>query len=106
MLSVNVQHVRAITAEPTTSPNVLSQEKSNVLFFFGVVSRSRRSTGKQLGLWKQSWAKGLFFGMNVLHERKGVLRIGDEVQVLRVAKKAPPDTGTAGTSSSSGLKAD
>ncbi|CAM9883266.1 unnamed protein product [Sphacelaria rigidula] len=63
-------------------------------------------TGKQLGLWKQSWAKGLFFGMNVLHERKGVLRIGDEVQVLRVAKKAPPDTGTAGTSSSSGLKAD
>lgn len=37
--------------------------------------------------WKDSWAKQVFFGMNVLHERRGVLRVGDGVDVLRVAKK-------------------
>lgn len=41
--------------------------------------------------WKESWAKGVFFGMNVLHERRGVLRVGDGVDVLRVAKKTPLD---------------
>lgn len=49
--------------------------------------RFLRRTGAQLGLWKESWAQDLFFGMNVLHERNGVLRVGNEVEVLRVAKR-------------------
>lgn len=45
--------------------------------------------GSQVTEWKESWAKCVFFGMNVLHERRGVLRVGDGVDVLRVAKKTP-----------------
>ncbi|CAM9131062.1 unnamed protein product [Laminaria digitata] len=47
--------------------------------------------GSQVAKWKESWAKAVFFGMNVLHERRGVLRVGDGVDVLRVAKKTPLD---------------
>lgn len=43
--------------------------------------------GSQVMKWKESWAKSVFFGVNVLHERRGVLRVGDGVDVLRVAKK-------------------
>lgn len=37
--------------------------------------------------WKEKWAKDVFFGMNVMHESRGVLRVGDSVDVLRVASK-------------------
>ncbi|CAM9315907.1 unnamed protein product [Discosporangium mesarthrocarpum] len=52
---------------------------------------SKFRTGAQLGLWKQSWAEGLFFGQNVLHEAQGMIRVGDRVEVVRVSTlgKAP-----------------
>lgn len=43
--------------------------------------------GSHVTPWKKQWAKDVFFGMNVLHESLGVLRVGDEVDVLRVASK-------------------
>eukprot|EP00904_Undaria_pinnatifida_P007234 jgi/Undpi1/3640/HiC_scaffold_16.g07010.m1 len=48
-------------------------------------------TGSQVAAWNESWAKRLYFGVNVLHEQRGVLRVGDGVDVLRVAKKMPLD---------------
>lgn len=54
---------------------------------------TRCRAGSHVTQWKESWAKEVFFGMNVLHERRGVLRVGDEVEVLRVAKKAIPKVG-------------
>ena len=41
--------------------------------------------GSHVTPWKEKWAKDVFFGMNVLHESNGVLRVGDQVDVLRVA---------------------
>ncbi|CAM9360316.1 unnamed protein product [Pylaiella littoralis] len=42
--------------------------------------------GSYVTQWKEKWAKDVFFGMNVLHESGGVLRVGDEADVLRVAR--------------------
>ncbi|CAM9195057.1 unnamed protein product [Choristocarpus tenellus] len=50
-------------------------------------------TGAHLSLWKESWAKGIFFGQNVLHEGQGVLRVGDKVEVLRVVAKGSTSEG-------------
>ncbi|CAM9439941.1 unnamed protein product [Scytosiphon promiscuus] len=44
--------------------------------------------GSHVAQWKEKWATDVFFGVNVLHESKGVLRVGDKVEVLRVARKA------------------
>ena len=46
----------------------------------------RTSTGAQVVQWNESWANKVFFGVNAEHERNGVLRVGDVVEVLRVAK--------------------
>lgn len=44
--------------------------------------------GSRVTPWKEKWAKEVFFGMNVLHESVGELRVGDEVDALRVASEA------------------
>lgn len=48
--------------------------------------RNDGRAGSHVCQWEKSWAKDVFFGVNMLHERRGVLRVGDEVEVLRVAK--------------------
>ncbi|CAM9589741.1 unnamed protein product [Ectocarpus sp. 6 AP-2014] len=44
-------------------------------------------TGSHVAPWNEKWSKDVFFGMNVLHESAGVLRVGDDVDVLRAASK-------------------
>lgn len=69
-------------------------DANKYIFILAVVLSNRYllyRTGSQVAAWNESWAKRLYFGVNVLHEQRGVLRVGDGVDVLRVAKKMPLD---------------
>jgi len=54
-----------------------------VLWFRDALENNR--AGSQVTQWEEKWAKEVFFGVNVQHESTGVLRVGDKVDVLRVA---------------------
>lgn len=65
---------------------------------------TRGRTASHLGLPNPSSAKKVYFGMNVLAERRGLIRVGDEMEVIRVLKQTQGEKDKK--SSAPGLKAD
>lgn len=77
-------HTVSISYDPPSS--CFRRRVSAQLFPLSVLDLTR--AGSHVTPWKEKWAKDVFFGMNVLHESVGVLRVGDEVDVLRVVREA------------------
>lgn len=71
----------------TSHPSTRSRATPKLVRTANKNMNNTNRSGSHVTQWEEKWAKDVFFGMNVLHESGGVLRVGDTVDVLRVASR-------------------